>query len=241
MQMTEQLAQSATQNEWQLVLTQSTLQMIVIFLLLLVIGLLLWRMYRPLQIPKTIQGVMPVMAAPGHSTTIDEDLYLAPTLIEPVKNRSLRHPSVREEEDTAGLAAAQTQLFDDEATCLLPFDNGPQLFGRLIRVTSEVRFPAELPLRTTSGHLSEETHISIGRHSKQNEVVIRDTSVSRRHAILIQRGEQFYLRDNQSTAGTLINWKRITTDSEAPVQDKDILSFGEAVYEFRLHQDEIDD
>ena len=50
---------------------------------------------------------------------------------------------------------------------------------------------------------------SIGR-ALDNHLVIQESSVSRHHAEIILKDNQYTLRDLQSTGGTLINGKRIT-------------------------------
>jgi pSer/pThr/pTyr-binding forkhead associated (FHA) protein len=71
-------------------------------------------------------------------------------------------------------------------------------------------------------------------------VVINDKSISREHAVIVQRAGRLYLRDNGSTSGTFLNWKRLNAGEELLLRHNDLISFGQIVYEFRLHgEDEV--
>ena len=50
--------------------------------------------------------------------------------------------------------------------------------------------------------------ISIGR-DPSNDLVLSDSMVSRRHAILEHRDNQYILRDNNSSNGTMVNGDRV--------------------------------
>jgi len=65
--------------------------------------------------------------------------------------------------------------------------------------------------------------LSIGR-DPSNDLVLSDSMVSRRHAILEQRGDVFVLRDNNSSNGTLVNGDRVS--DEHPVRDGDLIAIG---------------
>jgi uncharacterized RDD family membrane protein YckC len=65
--------------------------------------------------------------------------------------------------------------------------------------------------------------ISIGR-DPSNDLVLSDAMVSRRHAILELRGEQYVLRDNNSSNGTLVNGDRVV--HEHLIRDGDLIAIG---------------
>jgi len=74
--------------------------------------------------------------------------------------------------------------------------------------------------------------ISIGR-SSENDVVLNDFSVSRKHAILLRKGEdEWVFRDNKSTNGVRLNGKQV---AEGPVKDGDEISVG--TFTLRLRDD----
>src|SRR3712207_2834649 len=64
--------------------------------------------------------------------------------------------------------------------------------------------------------------MTIGR-SPDNDVFLDDVTVSRNHAVLVQRGGEWYLDDSGSLNGTYVNRKRI--DSHR-LEDGDELQVG---------------
>jgi uncharacterized RDD family membrane protein YckC len=71
--------------------------------------------------------------------------------------------------------------------------------------------------------------LSIGR-DPSNDVVLPDAMVSRRHAVIEYRGSQYYLRDCNSSNGSLINGDRV---SERGLRDGDLVAIGTARLLFR--------
>jgi hypothetical protein len=56
--------------------------------------------------------------------------------------------------------------------------------------------------------LPEGERTTIGR-SPENEIFLDDVTVSRKHAVLIRRGDEFFIEDLGSLNGTYVNRKRI--------------------------------
>ena len=73
------------------------------------------------------------------------------------------------------------------------------------------------------------TVTSIGR-DPSNDVVLPDAMVSRRHAVIEYRGTQYFLRDCNSSNGSLVNGDRI---SERGLRDGDLVAIGTARLLFR--------
>jgi uncharacterized RDD family membrane protein YckC len=73
------------------------------------------------------------------------------------------------------------------------------------------------------------TLLSIGR-DPSNDVVLPDAMVSRRHAVIEYRGSQYFLRDCNSSNGSLINGDRV---SERGLRDGDLVAIGTARLLFR--------
>src|SRR5512134_4075540 len=73
------------------------------------------------------------------------------------------------------------------------------------------------------------TLISIGR-DPSNDIVLPDAMVSRRHAVIEYRGSQYYLRDCNSSNGSLVNGDRV---SERSLRDGDLVAIGTARLLFR--------
>ena len=73
--------------------------------------------------------------------------------------------------------------------------------------------------------------ISIGR-DPSNDLVLSDSMVSRRHAILEQRDDIYVLRDNNSANGTLVNGDKV--DAEKTLRDGDLVAIGSSRLLFQL-------
>ncbi len=73
------------------------------------------------------------------------------------------------------------------------------------------------------------TLLSIGR-DPSNDLVLPDAMVSRRHAVVEWRGSQFFLRDCNSSNGSLVNGDRV---SEKGLRDGDLVAIGTARLLFR--------
>ena len=92
---------------------------------------------------------------------------------------------------------------------------------------------AKLLVNPTSSNRREislgRTLLSIGR-DPSNDLVLPDAMVSRRHAVIEFRGSQYYLRDCNSSNGSVINGDRV---SEKSLRDGDIVAIGSARLLFR--------
>jgi uncharacterized RDD family membrane protein YckC len=71
--------------------------------------------------------------------------------------------------------------------------------------------------------------LSIGR-DPSNDVVLPDAMVSRRHAVIECRGTQYFIRDCNSSNGSLVNGDRV---SERGLRDGDLVAIGTARLLFR--------
>lgn len=166
-----------------------------------------------------------------------------PVKIAPPPARSAVRPPARppvrpsnfvQEDDEAEATMRPPRMEDEEATYRVQEVEQP-VIGYLMRATSDPNLPKELPIYGLNPAPGEVRQIHIGRHSKHNTVVINDKSVSREHAVIVQREGRLYLRDNASTSGTFLNWKRLNPGEELLLRHNDLISFGQIVYEFRLY------
>src|SRR5262249_12848139 len=71
--------------------------------------------------------------------------------------------------------------------------------------------------------------VSIGR-DPSNDVILPDAMVSRRHAVIEYRGSQYFLRDCNSSNGSVVNGDRV---SERGLRDGDLVAIGTARLLFR--------
>jgi hypothetical protein len=71
--------------------------------------------------------------------------------------------------------------------------------------------------------------IKIGR-AKQNDIVVPDLNVSRKHALIIKTDRGYLLKDLESTNGTYLNGERIT---EKFLKHNDFIKIGNATFTFK--------
>ncbi len=93
----------------------------------------------------------------------------------------------------------------------------------IVNPTSSTR--REIPLPRTL--------LSIGR-DPSNDLVLPDAMVSRRHAVIEFRGTQYFVRDCNSSNGSLVNGDRV---SERSLRDGDLVAIGTARLLFREEMD----
>lgn len=77
--------------------------------------------------------------------------------------------------------------------------------------------------------LSRSMILTIGR-DPSNDLVLADSMVSRRHAVVEHRGSQFFLRDCNSVNGSVVNGDRV---GERALRDGDLLAIGSMRLLFR--------
>lgn len=78
----------------------------------------------------------------------------------------------------------------------------------------------------------EETRI--GKEGRQADVCIDRDVISRVHAKILRREEEYFLMDLDSTNGTYINGKRLGGDGMEKLQQGDRISFADLEYIFQL-------
>lgn len=187
--------------------------------------------------PKSSGGSGFTMETPGR--VAPPSAKVTPPSARPPVRPPARQSNLFQEEDENEATIRPSRMEDEEATYRAQDVEQP-IIGYLVRANSDPNLPKELPIYGLSPAPGEVRQIHIGRHSKHNTVVINDKSISREHAVIIQRAGRLYLRDNGSTSGTFLNWKRLSAGEELLLRHNDLISFGQIVYEFRLHgEDEV--
>lgn len=69
----------------------------------------------------------------------------------------------------------------------------------------------------------EECALTIGRHG-ENDIVLRDSSVSRHHACFIKEGENLIVTDKGSKNGTIVNGLKVES---VRLEDGDVIRIGD--------------
>lgn len=156
----------------------------------------------------------------------------------PVRPPARRSNLYREEDENN--ATIRPARMDDEEVTRRAQEVVQPIVGYLVRANSDPNLPKEFPIYSLNPAPGEVRQIHIGRHSKNNTIVINDKSISREHAVILQRAGRIYLRDDGSTSGTYLNGKQLNPGEELLLRHNDLISFGQVVYEFRLHgEDEV--
>ncbi len=91
-------------------------------------------------------------------------------------------------------------------------------------VTLTIQLPGSSPVT----HVLKDDTITIGRMAG-NTIVINDSSVSLMHARITKKGGEFFLKDLNSTNGTLVNGQPVT---EAKLRDRDAVRFADISGQF---------
>ena len=86
----------------------------------------------------------------------------------------------------------------------------------------------QLPGLAPVSHVLKDETITIGR-MKGNTIVIEDSSISLMHAKITGKNGEFYLKDLNSTNGTVVNGQPIT---EARLRDLDRIRFADISGQF---------
>ncbi len=82
-------------------------------------------------------------------------------------------------------------------------------------------------------YLFHQVVTTIGR-TNGNDLIISGRTVSRRHARLWFEGGRWYLADMQSANGTLVNNMRLQPNQAVPLNDGDIINFGDETVVFSI-------
>ena len=90
---------------------------------------------------------------------------------------------------------------------------------------------AMLVIRAGGGRAGEAPRLTVGRRP-DSDVFLDDVTVSRDHAVVVKRGEHYYLDDCGSLNGTYVNRRRI--DSQL-LNDGDELQIGKYKLAFLGH------
>ena len=91
----------------------------------------------------------------------------------------------------------------------------------------------QLPGLPPVDHILREEMMTIGR-MKGNTIALDDASVSVSHAKITRKGVEFFLKDLNSTNGTMLNGQSI---NEARLKDGDQLKFGEVIALYHAEPD----
>lgn len=76
----------------------------------------------------------------------------------------------------------------------------------------------------------------IGKDKSRNQLVLKESSVSRLHAVLTIRGQEVLLTDLDSTNGTYVNGQKVEKNQPVLINNSDELAFSREVYLFKVKE-----
>jgi archaellum component FlaC len=177
--------------------------------------------------------------APAHAPTqedleIEEELDQTPA---PAEGRAVPPPAEAEpviEEDLADPFAINSNFDQDLEVPVVPEPDAPEF-------ADEPEEREERPRRSVllyqEGTAEEQIYpftgevLSLGRGRDNDVQVKNDSKVSRYHCKLFRRGPNFYIEDNKSANGTLVNGELIT---ERRLFGGEEVIIGETFFRFRI-------
>ncbi|MEZ4726290.1 MAG: FHA domain-containing protein [Caldilineaceae bacterium] len=111
-----------------------------------------------------------------------------------------------------------------------------EIFARatLVLERGGSELPKEIHLHTQQVNGEVKNEWKIGRSYAYSNYVIedRDKRVSRWHATIFERADQFYIRDEGSAGGTYVNRNKIEPRQETPLAHNDVINFNTVAYRF---------
>ncbi len=66
------------------------------------------------------------------------------------------------------------------------------------------------------------------------DIVIEDGKASREHCEILQRGSHYFILDKNSSNGTLLNYKKLSSQIETPLKSGDQIQIGKVIYLFEI-------
>lgn len=134
---------------------------------------------------------------------------------------------VEEDDEATSLLVEE----DDEATSLLTEDDE----STALLVEQVKNYPYLIRLNTFDRTDVNKPVFRIGKEKSHVDYFVQNNSaVSRLHADIITRGNQYFVKDNNSTNRTFINGQELTPETENEIFDGDKLTLANEVFEFHL-------
>ena len=125
--------------------------------------------------------------------------------------------------------AVQTQYEADDATVVVPQSKEHLSFARL-EYQGNGNFPAMISLNMKGKSMFSIGRFDSGLNKKQSDFEFPSNTkeVSRRHAAIEKFGDDYYITDIGSLAGTFVNGQAIGLNKSVKLENQDTVSFGEA-------------
>jgi putative peptide zinc metalloprotease protein len=102
-------------------------------------------------------------------------------------------------------------------TAYLEFLGGPE-DGRIVRLGGE--------------------RVTVGRREDNDVPIFSDTALSRRHAFIYRKDNQFWIEDRKSSFGTWVDGERVPVETAAPMRDGSLIRLARTTMLFHLGEPE---
>jgi hypothetical protein len=127
-----------------------------------------------------------------------------------------------------------SQVRDDDDTVVLGSDD-TVLLGNDEEATTLLMEPVHEPIMLISAKTQECIKInaesySIGKGAANDYCIQGNSAVSRRHALVIRREENYYIKDVGSTNGTFLNGRRLLPDEETLLAADDEVKLADEIF-----------
>jgi hypothetical protein len=148
--------------------------------------------------------------------------------------------SLLDEDDDAGDTALLDDYDDDGATSLLDEDEGTALLeeddGATSLLVEETKTYPYLIRTSTFDRVDVNKPVfRIGKERSYVDYFVQNNSaVSRLHADIITKGNQYFIKDNNSTNRTFVNGVDIPTEQEVEIFDGDEIVLANERFEFHI-------
>lgn len=86
-------------------------------------------------------------------------------------------------------------------------------------------------------HLSGE-RVTVGRREDNDIQIFSDTALSRRHAFIYRKDNQFWIEDRKSSFGTWVDGERVPVETAAPMRDGSLIRLARTTMLFHLGEPE---
>ena len=81
--------------------------------------------------------------------------------------------------------------------------------------------------------------VTVGRREDNDVHVFSDTALSRRHAFIYRKDNQFWIEDRKSSFGTWVDGERVPVETAAPMRDGGMIRLARTTMLFHLGEPEV--
>lgn len=142
---------------------------------------------------------------------------------------------IEEEDEIGGTVCLVEEEYDEGGTVVLGMEDDYEDCGATTVLVIEERKEAVL-IHIKDGErkaVSTDT-FSIGKSNVNDYCVTGNSAVSRKHAMIINRDDEFYLLDCKSTNGTFLNDSRLQEGEEVLLEDGDKIVLADEEFEIEI-------